>query len=577
MKVGIFSLWFFIAFFGFGQDENAAFIQGKLIDADSKKPIPFAKLYNHDLKQGTLTNFEGFFKLAVRSDADSITVSSIGYQTQVLLYDRRLPNQMIALTESVQLEEEVVILPKDISYLYELVDDCRRKAPKTPIKGKAVYELKSYMDSIQTELVEAYFNYASQGYDLTDYELKAGRLALRAANGRTFMSTESSKAISFFKTGTENAYFPYSPAELNQRKMAKSFYLKLEKKYLDENLDSIYVIDFQPKDSLGNYFKGSIWVNKSKLYFLKINTSCQECKSHPFLPIFATDSLRRVQMNITKTFRPYGNTSLFNHVDFNYSIDYVSNHPNGKSEPYQVQTKAIMYAYDMNNRFESPKISFTPMTHMDYRKIIALPYHLFFWENNDEYKLSPNKRENEQFYRYFHDFRMYQDSNIRATRASSKGIFEAVHIRWSPDRVVMRDWVEPVSVAQAENFNLSVKIYMDKSTYGDSTHFLTCTLFDPFESFWKMPMNPQSTCFINMYFDLCEIARREMEKALYQPGSDADVLYANYLFLMEKQLALFVRETEKGTVEKEMRKWNEYIVQNIGIDNLGIFKPFQVK
>lgn len=562
----------------YGQNGQHQIIQGILLNGQTNEPVPFAKIYNYTLGKGVLTNFEGSFSLTVSSNKDSVIITCIGYKRQEMLFQLNEEQQIIRLDKNMQLLEQVMVFPKDNGYLFDLLNDCRKNVTRIPSKGKAVYELKSYIDSTQTELVEGYYNYSAAGYDLIDYELKAGRIAVKPIRGRSFLSTESSRAISLLKTGQENAYFPISPLELSRRKMMNEFYLRLESKYVDANLDSIYIIEFIPKDDVGGHFNGRVWVNKTKGFFIKVNTNCAPCLVHPFSPLFPDDTLVSVRMNVTKTFLNKGITAVFNHVDFNYEVDYKTRVNQGNEGRYTAKSRAVMYAYDTKNTFDLPNFRFSEMAQIDYRKILALPYNSFFWTFNEEDKFSANKMENERFYESFSNFKLDNGNSIRTSKNPTQGIFEGNFIRWSKTRVVFQEKTDALKLSRpqhkAQLYNLSVKIFYDKNVIGGITNILTATIFDPFESFYYLPIDNQTLCFINMYFDICEIARREFEKAIKTQNMDPDLAYTATMKSLQQKQNEFLRDTERGTQERAMVKWNSYIVQALGIDNFEIFNPF---
>jgi len=82
-------------------------ITGRVVDAQSKEPIPFASIGLREEQTGALTNEYGFFQLAmpVRSVDDSIIVMALGFKRTALLVKRgqmedliiELPRQSIKL------------------------------------------------------------------------------------------------------------------------------------------------------------------------------------------------------------------------------------------------------------------------------------------------------------------------------------------------------------------------------------------------------------------------------------------------------------------------------------------------
>lgn len=67
-----------LSFFAFGQ----VTIKGKVTNVDNGDPIPFANVVVRGTTLGTTTDFEGNYTLALRSFADSLQVSYLGYISQ---------------------------------------------------------------------------------------------------------------------------------------------------------------------------------------------------------------------------------------------------------------------------------------------------------------------------------------------------------------------------------------------------------------------------------------------------------------------------------------------------------------
>jgi hypothetical protein len=274
---------------------------------------------------------------------------------------------------------------------------CKKQSSSFESKAKGYFELKTFGDNQQTELLEGYFNIGIIGYDITNLTLKAGRLALYPFEDWFFVSLESSRAITRIKTWDVNRSFPFSPLSLPKGVIKKYYDLSLDKKYLDDAFDSIYVVNYGPVDTSGGFFAGQLWVNKSNRTIIKISLNCPYARVHPFLPLFDSDSILNVNFMITRTFTPQKGQIAFNHVDFIYTVDYKSRVGDDNKKSYSIKTEAILYAYDYGNPFFIPLSNLADSTYSDYRKINATPYNDFFWRYNDEYSPHENNNENELF------------------------------------------------------------------------------------------------------------------------------------------------------------------------------------
>jgi hypothetical protein len=591
--------WLFLFFFFtttvviLAQENVKETIKGKLIDRQTTSAIPFSKIYNKTTQEGTITNDKGYFKIGVSGANDVIFITQIGYKHQNLLYDLKINFQTVYLDVNLQLIDEMIARPRNISYLCQLIQKCRLKENKMENSGKAYYELKSYIDTNQIELVEGFYNYTSIGYDMGNIALKAGRLAIRPDEGRMFMSLESSKALTQLKLFKANNYFPIGPFDMKARLMEKKFYMSLQYKYLLENKDSVYVIDYIPKDTTGNYFEGTIWINKSNEQVLKVTTNCKACATHPFLPIFPIDKILQLDMSITKTFSESNGKMCFNHVDFQYDIAYKSrirdtnfhyteNQEAKESDSlfkfYTVKTEAVLYSYDQKKQFQLPIFSFANNTD-DYRKIDGLPYSSFFWENNNEDRINNEKDKNQLFFSDGSSIGNNELFNTYFYGSEHQGFIFSFK-PWSKNRIRFRNISEkennrPLQVeTNSQKYNLVIQLSADINTYNDSTDIITSAVFDPFTSYYKLPMNMATHCFINMYFDLHEIARRDLHRELENNPDKFDETYQEFVSNFEKSKSLYLSQTERGTNEKAMIVWNEFIRQRLSINNINLFNPF---
>ena len=176
-------LFFFFAFFvlPFSRAKTNDFIEieGTIVDARTKLAIPYAKIYNPSISKGTISNLEGYFRLPISAYDNQLFVSFMGYKKQVISLKKEISFYTIYLEEEDRLLSEVVVGPNENDYLYDLVTKTRKNQSHTRKTGKTYYELKSYHDTSQIELVEGFYTINLKGCDIEELDLKAGRLALQ--------------------------------------------------------------------------------------------------------------------------------------------------------------------------------------------------------------------------------------------------------------------------------------------------------------------------------------------------------------------------------------------------------------
>jgi hypothetical protein len=579
------SFFFGCGFIGQSQENRSVQIDGRILNTLNNDPIAFANIINYSTNRGTISNMDGYFKIGINSVKDSIVVSFIGFKnTSPVLIENKFTYNILLQAQTHHLGE-ITIRPDGNNYLYTLVENCRKNAKIRTTKAKAYFELKSYNGDKHVELVEGFYNIDIESYDIKEFNLKAGRLARQLNNNRYFASLESSKAIMKSRLINGNREFPKNPLEFPVKKMQETFELTYENSYINETGDSIYVIAYSPLIEPNRNFTGKIWVNASHKFIEKIEQVCLNAAVHPFLALYKSDHVERVDLHISKSFTLINGKTFFKHVDFDYTIDYKSRADTENEFNYTVTTNAVVHAYDYNELFYLPKYPFDDNDFHDYVQILALPYNDYFWEKNTEFKLNDESDANSLFFNSPDSHRSNVVKISPDTIKLSK-LYLAHYPTWSEKRIWFRDiYNEPKAPSRAnkadiisEKFKLSTKLYLDFNQYDENPHFYTSAIFDTYNSYYKLPMDQFTQCFINMYFDLAEMERRQFLLRLPTANGDPakiDLLYDKAVENLNQTQSSFQRDVQRGTIEREMVKWNRYIFNALGIDNLALFNPYE--
>ena len=155
---------------------------------------------------------------------------------------------------------------------------------------------------------------------------------------------------------------------------------------------------------------------------------------------------------------------------------------------------------------------------------------------------------------------------------------EPTYRRWSINRVRLNDIKDRSSARKYMNvylkYNLDVKIFMDINLQKDSNEVQLVTILDPFTSYSNLSNSPNSIAFVNMYFDLVEIKKRELERKIKTSLNVKEIklLYEETNAELIDISRDFFTETAGGTNKTGMSEWNEYVYRQLGIDNLELFK-----
>lgn len=557
-------------------------VPGLVVDDSTGTPVPYAKIYNKTLDKGTISNDDGYFELPCSGRGDTIVSSHLGYQALKSYVSAGAKQIELRLTLSPRLIEGIVITASDNSWMYDLLTDCRKNAKNTRRKGKAYYELTTSRDNEQVELVEGFYNLQTDGYDIADLQIKTGRLAIKPHDNTLFVSMESSNAMIRQELLQKVPYYPISPLQLSRRRMRNTFYLSLDRKYLSPEADSIYILKCEPKNDRGEEYAGLIWVNKTQNAISRVEFVCEDCKRHPFLPLFSSDSIVKVDFQLQKTYLTEKGSASFSFVNLDYDIKYRSRRNEIRDDTFSVHTHALLYAYDYERRFFIPRFDFGPLSRSDYRKINAIPYNEFFWNHHDEYSLNDRKGLNDRFFRSPENL-----TNLNLFDKGShlgRGLFERPYLPWSKERIQILATVEdtltdPLAAGlTSDKYQLEVKVFMDVNTYGDSTDLVSCTLFAPHESFYHLPINKVSNCFVNIFFDLCEMERQRLETevlALLENPEKIPGHIQKFQAQFKNKKDYWLKEMNTGKNKKAVLRYNGKVFDALKIDNVGIFKPYE--
>ena len=556
-------------------------IKALVIDSETSVPLIYATVFNKTSKSGTVSDRNGSFLLKKNKLGDTIIISYIGYKTkEFVLNEYKIDT--ISLNPKKNLLDEIVILGNN-SFLYKLLYDCHKTKNKKVRTAKTYFSVESYRNDKKIELIEIYYNGLFKGYDIEDLKLKNGRIAYRQYKNKNFTSTQTSFAILYNKLFKKSKLYPMSPLSLSKRKMMKYYNLSIDSKYKNSNNEIIFVVQFEPKIKDRKFYYGKVWINKNTNQVIKINLKIKKSEISPFIPLhigFAKIDL--LELNISKSFININGEMYIKSIDFKYTINYNPSFPKG-SPSYLISTKAFLYAYNYTDEFILPKFRFNNNMYQDYLNVSAFPYNLKFWNNIKDFSISEFYEKTDSFVNY--DTSYLNKNFSERGMFGEKTFFVAPYFFWSKDRISFRedfDLTKYQKLLPSDRYNFNVQIYMDINIINDTIDVLTKTIFDPNFSFYHFKQAKESTAFINMYFDLIEIQRRKfIEKidilkkkniVISQKLNQINTLYQETNIEIKKQSLDFFKDVQRGYNKEGVNKWNAYIYNKLGLDNISIFK-----
>jgi len=585
-----------ICFTGFSQTLIKAIVK----DNKTKEPLAYCNISVKGQPKGTITNTDGTFSISVDIEKDIFIISYLGYkQTQITAKSLISDNIILLEKEDFVLSEVTVV--SDEEPLVDLIHSCSKTMAKndTKTKSKVYYGLETEISNQPAEMLECYYNANLQGHRIIELLLKNGRIGLSVIGNRIFMNQETSNAIRRLNLFVANDYFPLVPMQCEKKEIRKNF--KLFLRYEDSEVVNIA---FSPRSNESSAFSGEVWIDKETNLLLKTILHIENANIHPFESVWE-DTIDNVCMDIIMSYKILDNNSFPEYFVFNCSINYhsVSGAVGSINEIAEktriIKSNAVLYFYDYDNPFILPYFEYDDWLR-DYTKLSMIPYNKRFWENNSAMLLTYKQKEKIGFFAESGYQMNFTEGNYG--RDFLKGAFwgkdsiEYVHkwigqyVFWSPENRIFIDKTMPNNKTATQDemtYNptdnlcrFKVQILLDVNKFGDSIFCNSYTVFDEEKSFYKLPVKDYTNPFTNIYFDLYEIERRKMQHqidSLHLNLQQIDSLYYKTKEDIDLLAYEFQFEVDFGKKEKELKKWNQYVYENLGFDNIKLFEEYYAK
>ncbi len=551
-----------------------------VLDKDSQEPVPYATLYNSTTGTGTVTNLMGQFNWGVLNTRDVLTLSFIGYTSQIFTIKNPIP-AIIYLQPKTEILQSAFVYG-NMTFLYHLISKCKEPRSSKTQLAKTYFTLESKVENQPIENLESYYNGYFSGYNCQELKIKTGRLAITNFGDRYFLSLETSKALNLHHLFYSGSHFPTSPLGMRKKKLAKFYTLQFVKSYLDDHNHTIYQINYTPKKACDDCFHGTLWVDSLQHQIQKAVLITDRTNKHPFAPWANARPLLHVSLEITKNYNTSAPEVQFISTDFNYQVKFKANLDSINDTLLTINTHALLFAYDYQNTFKLPLFDFSRISYRDYSIIGLIPYNPYFWNKYDAFKMGKSKNISNLF---LSNTPGQTGIFIRSTNFHTNQFighfFGRALTPWGTNRIKMMHGIDglapnntPIEAPPSQQYHLETQIFMDVNEFNDSLHITTVSYFDRYESFFYLPQTPNTDAFVNMYFDLTEIKRRELVKLTKKATSQKQVedMYQKGIRDLELQHKSFIKETQRGYRVKGMKKWNDFILKRLQIDNVALFR-----
>lgn len=584
-------------------------ISGRVVDALTGEPLPFCNISLSANRRGSISDELGYFHFSGLAASDTLLFSYIGYLQATLPASRDTASYLqatlpaardtagyrIALQPARYSLAEVTILSDNS--LFDLFASCREHLIRNyeQQQAKAYYKIATQSDHKPVELLEAYYNAHLTGEKIDYFDYKAGRAVLDTAEGNYWNSTNLSKLMASLNLCEASPALPLNPFCLRKAALKEAYSLKLL--FADE---TSYQISFAPNSNESAYFKGMAWISKPGLQLLKVEMTVSQTKRHPLEPLIACDSIDSVTMNLTNTYDIQNGKSRLNTCFFNYNLIYESNRdtscalyqkyhilPPYKKTVRPISSNVLIYLFDYQNTFILPYFDYPPDKVSDYLLMTVLPYNERFWKDNPSI-LSKDQKilmfgENEVSDILYRGHLQNGVNRLREELPALTRLNATQFNCWNRNkRLILRRSV-PDSAGQSSEFGIRssirqceiyAQILLDVDQIGDSIFTQSCTLLDSWRSYVLFQEDEYADVFINIYLDICEVERQRMQKELNSHNytlTQIDSVYQLTVRNMNQLTARYLSEVDRGRQFESLNRWNTYIKNELGIDNLLLF------
>jgi len=543
-----------------------SYFEGRIIDDSNGEPLAYSHILVKSSNRGVITNTEGRFSVECLV-SDTLIISYISFEK------KELPASFFAENQSYHLkplDNEIaeVVLFGNNEDLYDLIYETKKNFQQIKDhQTKAYFNLETSSKDKPLELIECYYNSKISAEGIDYLSLKNGRIGMAKQKGGYFVSLSTTQIISDYNLlyKSENK-LPQNPFHFSMRQL---------KKYFNLNLLSvkggIYNVEFTPKDDSGAFFKGELWIDYKHFDLIKIRLVQEQLKRHPFLEISKNHKLDSLDFDISFTYKR-GVDKYLTKVNFNYEFKY-----DNTIENRLMSTRGVLLFYDEGNIFDLPYFSFNADL-TDYDKIVTQPYNSFFWEHNELVIPSAKMNENQKF---FEEHGVLLHYNVLSEH---NNLFKNRIKDWASDRIFLYQLNDGANYNVSEStmnndhqlytpselYDFKYHIYVDRNAEIDSVDYLLRTLIDVDKSFYFNRININTNCFINVYFDLVEIEKRNIERSLKNWNwniTEVDSIYSASQLSLKRKLSTYIKEVEYGKNHNQLKKYVELIMRDLGVDN----------
>jgi hypothetical protein len=246
-------------------------ISGTITNSRNDKPVPYANVFLPGQSSGTIANGEGSFELILPADADmdSLIVSSVGYNQEVLVSSGYLLGPVeVKLDPQVYLIKEVVVYPENtLDLIQGMLDKKSQNYSHEPAMYSAFFREVSKQNEAYISLSEAIIDIYKTSYFNDENDL------VRLIKGRRGSNIQESELVNLVVEGGL-----FNNMQLDLMKYGVSFldpeyfncYDYSLLKVITYNDRTTYVVGFRFRTNIQfTGFDGKLYIDKNSLALVR--------------------------------------------------------------------------------------------------------------------------------------------------------------------------------------------------------------------------------------------------------------------------------------------------------------------
>ncbi|RZL14227.1 MAG: carboxypeptidase-like regulatory domain-containing protein [Hymenobacter sp.] len=359
-------------------------LTGRVVDASTGQPVPYASIGVLRTTLGTTSNAEGEFELRNVPLPGRLVVSELGHGRDTVAITASSASQLL----QVRLTPTSVLLPEALvgSYAAELIAQAYRELRRTNAQktyGQAFYRQTTRLDNDVTEVQEMVWHAQTSNARVDGTALAQGRFAKKKALISFKDFSLYTKAVTFFDTQDDSATYQ----GIISLHTADKFKLNVQS-VVQNGPQQLVEIGLTPLDPASRTRQGSVVIDAATHQILRVRLATTGIHTKSNNPVFKfKDELTQLEFVFGP--RPGGAAAL------EYlKINYQASMGRPLKSDFNVQVDSFAYFYN-GKPGPASGITYAPAKggEADLAAIKQTTYDPAFWRDNPVVKRTPLEEE----------------------------------------------------------------------------------------------------------------------------------------------------------------------------------------